>query len=112
MPVLIGLGLRPRMCTPWNGSGANPTKSPRWVESANRRKQTTPSLPHCPIAPLRGEATNQQDWQRLLFFAPRPSSSLIVSGNGEMRDTGPLAMSTVVWPRRLTTRGSAPFESR
>ena len=29
-----------------------------------------------------------------------------------MRCTGPLAMSTVVWPARLTIFGSAPFEIR
>ncbi len=37
-----------------------------------------------------------QDTQLLLFFDPRLSSSWIVSGNGEIRWTGPLAMSAVV----------------
>ena len=36
----------------------------------------------------------------------------MVSGIGEMRDTGPFAMSAVVWPRRLTALTSAPFETR
>ncbi len=38
--------------------------------------------------------------------------SAIVSGNGEMRDTGPLAMSAVVRPLRLTAFTSAPFDTR
>ena len=35
-----------------------------------------------------------------------------MSGNGLMRCTGPLAMSTVVLPSRLTAFESAPFETR
>ena|SRR3990172_7659491 len=34
--------------------------------------------------------------QRLLLMAPSFTSSAIVSGYGEMRDTGPFAMSAVV----------------
>src|SRR5262245_37055732 len=58
------------------------------------------------------QLTNQHPTHLWLFFTPIPSSSLIVSGNGEMRWTGPFAMSTVVWPARLTIFGSAPFEMR
>src|SRR5437762_6535594 len=54
----------------------------------------------------------QHDTHLWLFFTPIPSSSLIVSGNGEMRWTGPLAMSTVVCPARLMIFGSAPLETR
>src|SRR4030095_16048690 len=55
---------------------------------------------------------DQHDTHRWVFFAPRPSSSFIVSGYGCVRCTGPFAMSTVVWPERLTTLTSAPFETR
>src|SRR5438552_17956797 len=47
-----------------------------------------------------------------LFFDPSLSSSAIVSGYGEMRETGLLAMSAVVWPRRLTAFTSAPFDTK
>ena len=53
-----------------------------------------------PLSPPR-----QQDRHLWLFFAPRPSRNLMASGQGCVRCTGPLAMSTVVWPSRLTTSG-------
>jgi hypothetical protein len=61
---------------------------------------------------LRATCGVQQPTHLWLFLTPYPSSSLIVSGNGEMRCTGPLAMSTVVWPARLVIFGSAPFAIR
>ena len=54
----------------------------------------------------------QQLTHRLLFFAPSDCSSAMVSGNGRRRCTGPLAMSTVVCPRRETARTSAPLLTR
>jgi hypothetical protein len=60
----------------------------------------------------RDERRCQQDRQRWLFFEPSFSSSATVAGNGEMRWTGPFAMSAVVWPRRLTAVTSAPFSTR
>ena len=57
---------------------------------------------------LRGEMAS--DFIRRLATAELPC--LIVSGYGEMRETGPFAMSAVVWPRRLTAFTSAPFETR
>ena len=50
--------------------------------------------------------------QLLLFLAPMPSSSLIVSGKGCVRCSGLLAMSTVVWPARLTTMTLASWLTR
>ena len=46
--------------------------------------------------------------QLWLFLAPSASSSAIVSGNGCVRCSGLLAMSTVVCPARLTAMTSAP----
>ena len=59
-----------------------------------------------------GRCADQQLKQRWLFTAPRLSSSAIVSGNGWMRWTGPLAMSTVVCPIRLTSVTSTPRTTR
>ena len=47
-----------------------------------------------------------------LLTAPRLSSSLIVSGYGCVRCTGPFATSIVVWPERLSFFTSAPFDTR
>ena len=62
----------------------------------------------------RGDSgsTPQQDTQLLLFFDPRRSSRAMVDGNGWTRCTGPLAMSAVVWPLRLSTVTSAPCSTR
>ena len=56
--------------------------------------------------------SSQHDTQLWLFFEPRLSSSATVSGIGETRCTGPLAMSAVVWPRRLTAVTSPPCSTR
>ena len=50
----------------------------------------------------RRRASAQQVSHVWLFFTPSASSSAIVGGIGEMRLTGPFAMSTAVWPARLT----------
>ena len=47
-----------------------------------------------------------------LLIAPRLSSSLIVSGYGCVRCTGPFATSIVVWPERLIFFTSAPFDDQ
>ncbi len=48
------------------------------------------------VVPSRPSRALQQDTQLWLFFEPRLSRSATVSGNGEIRWTGPLAMSAVV----------------
>ena len=50
--------------------------------------------------------------QLWLFFEPSRSRRATVSGIGETRCTGPLAMSAVVWPRRLTAVTSAPCPTK
>src|SRR5207253_4920502 len=54
----------------------------------------------------------QHDTHLWLFFDPSFSSSATVAGNGEMRCTGPFAMSAVVWPLRATAVTSAPCATR
>src|SRR5262249_30272680 len=65
-----------------------------------------------PTATGRQSVGVQHETQWWLFFAPKPSRSLIVSGYGCGRCTGPLAMSTVVCPERLTAFTSAPRDTR
>src|SRR5262245_19919316 len=63
--------------------------------------------------PERGDsARHQHDTHLWLFFAPSDSSSASASGQGWIRCTGPLAISAVVLPSRLTAFTSAPFETR
>src|SRR5262245_6999364 len=61
--------------------------------------------------PLR-TASDQQETHLWLFLAPSFSRRASASGHGWMRCTGPLAMSAVVLPSRLTALTSAPFETR
>src|SRR5437867_2550218 len=63
----------------------------------------------CPPSPFPAVQQLTHLW---LFFAPSFSSSAMVSGNGRRRCTGPLAMSTVVCPRRDTALTSAPLDTR
>ena len=68
--------------------------------AAKGRRSSVPTAPRSGIyatyhavGTLAGPQHATHLW---LFLTPMPSSSLIVSGNGEMRCTGPFAMSTVV----------------
>ena len=79
---------------------------------ASRRRAAFPRAKRAAFPRAVRRAACQQLTQRWLFFAPRLSSSATVSGNGCTRCTGPLAISTVVWPLRLTAFTSAPFETR
>src|SRR6266550_2588257 len=90
-------------CPWWRFSAAIATEKgvrPLFASTASSKRGRTPF------------SADQQETHLWLFFAPMPSSSLIVSGNGLMRWTGPLAMSTVVLPSRFTPFTSAPLETR
>src|SRR6185295_19527476 len=70
-------------------------------------------LQNCrPAVPTSCNCHRQHDTHLWLFFAPSFSRRASASGHGWMRCTGPLAMSAVVRPSRVTALTSAPLETR
>jgi hypothetical protein len=83
---------------------------------SRKRESATASRPsrdcRLPTADSRSKVAPQQDTHLWLFFEPSFSRSATVSGNGETRCTGPLAMSATVCPLRATAVTSAPLPTR
>jgi len=98
---LVGRGARSRgvvgQTWPHEGDGGAPAED---VAPAARIRRLSAARAHLHARQL------------LLFFAPIFSSSAIVAGNGCVRCSGLLAMSTVVCPARLATMTSAPRLTR